>query len=155
MRIASLQAVHHRIAAASALAILTTAAFPSCGNAGGKAGDRCIPEEEYQQRFSGFSVGEEIAYAQVWDCSTRLCLVDRFQGRLTCPLGQPEPRRCTGPDDSSCPAAPTRLPAAAQLQPFRATLRCSIDRRLIGIILDARRAPSSITSKERLARSVV
>jgi hypothetical protein len=54
----------------------------------GGVGDPCTPEDEYSSTFSGFNVDEENIESRSFQCSTRLCLVNHFQGRVSCPLGQ-------------------------------------------------------------------
>jgi hypothetical protein len=56
----------------------------------GGVGDPCTPEDEYQQRFSGFSPTEINIESRSFQCETRVCLVNHFRGRVTCPLGQDE-----------------------------------------------------------------
>jgi hypothetical protein len=60
----------------------------SVGCASGGVGDPCAPEDEYQQYFSGYSIGEVNIESRSFQCETRLCLVNHFQGRVTCPYGQ-------------------------------------------------------------------
>lgn len=60
----------------------------SCG--GGGVGDPCVPEDEYLTTFSGFSVGEVNVESRSVQCLTRVCLVNHFQGRVSCPYGQEE-----------------------------------------------------------------
>jgi hypothetical protein len=55
----------------------------------GGVGDPCTPEDEYQQNFNGFQVTETNAESRSFQCETRLCLVNHFQGRVSCRLGQP------------------------------------------------------------------
>jgi hypothetical protein len=80
-----------------ALGILST------GCQSGGIGDPCVPEDEYQQYFSGYSVTEVNLESRSFQCETRLCLVNHFQGRVTCPYGQvemdmrPENQRCHVP----------------------------------------------------------
>jgi hypothetical protein len=54
----------------------------------GGVGDPCTPEDEYQQYFSGYSIAEVNIESRSFQCETRLCLVNHFQGRVTCPYGQ-------------------------------------------------------------------
>ncbi len=61
------------------------------GCAPGGVGDPCTPEDEYQQNFSGFQVTETNVESRSFQCETRLCLVNHFQGRVSCRLGQPAP----------------------------------------------------------------
>src|SRR5882724_8999301 len=57
----------------------------------GGVGDPCTPEDEYQQNFSGFAVTETNTESRSFQCETRLCLVNHFQGRVSCRLGQAAP----------------------------------------------------------------
>lgn len=54
----------------------------------GGVGDPCTPEDEYQQNFSGFQVTETNVESRSFQCETRVCLVNHFQGRVSCRLGQ-------------------------------------------------------------------
>jgi hypothetical protein len=51
-------------------------------------GDPCVPEEEYASGFPGFGIEEVGVETQSVQCMTRLCLVNHFQGRVSCPGGQ-------------------------------------------------------------------
>lgn len=53
----------------------------------GGVGDPCTPEEEYDENFSGFDVGEVSVQSRSYECQTRVCLVNKFQGRVSCPYG--------------------------------------------------------------------
>jgi hypothetical protein len=73
--------------------VLSTIAILAAGNvtlgcSPGGVGDPCIPEDEYQDRFAGYGVGEVNVEAMSFQCETRLCLVNHFRGRVTCPYGQ-------------------------------------------------------------------
>jgi len=57
----------------------------------GGVGDPCTPEDEYQQNFNGFQVTETNTESRSFQCETRLCLVNHFQGRVSCRLGQASP----------------------------------------------------------------
>ncbi len=59
-----------------------------CGGTG--VGDPCIPEDEYLTGFSGFSQSEVNVESRSFQCETRVCLVNHFQGRVSCPYGQVE-----------------------------------------------------------------
>jgi hypothetical protein len=56
----------------------------------GGVGDPCVPEDEYQKYTSGFAVSEVNQETKSFQCETRLCLVNHFQGRVSCPYGQLE-----------------------------------------------------------------
>jgi hypothetical protein len=59
---------------------------PGCKATG--VGDPCIPEQEYDKSFTGFSIKEVNVESKSFQCQTRLCLVNHFRGRATCPYGQ-------------------------------------------------------------------
>jgi hypothetical protein len=75
----------------------------------GGVGDPCIPEDEYQPGFSGFSIDEVNVESRSFQCETRVCLVNHFQGRVSCPYGQDESYVCKTygtaeqKEDSACP----------------------------------------------------
>jgi hypothetical protein len=70
------------------LAIGGVAAFPSGCQSGG-VGDPCTPEVEYDPQFAGFKITQEFIESRSFQCQTRICLINHFQGRVSCPLGQP------------------------------------------------------------------
>lgn len=60
----------------------------NCGGSG--VGDPCVPEDEYLTGFSGFSQDEVNVESRSFQCLTRVCLVNHFDGRVSCPYGQIE-----------------------------------------------------------------
>jgi hypothetical protein len=62
-------------------------------------GDPCIPEDEYQQNFPGYAVDEVNVESRSFQCETRVCLVNHFQGRVSCPYGQTA-KDALGPDET-------------------------------------------------------
>ena len=72
-------------------------------------GDPCIPPDEAAPVFGGFSVAEEhIVAADFAACHTGICLVNHFQGRVSCPEGQSpsQIKSCNGTSDTAtCNAA--------------------------------------------------
>jgi hypothetical protein len=54
----------------------------------GGVGEPCIPEDEYQEDFNGFAVTEVNVESRSFQCETRVCLVNHFRGRVSCPYGQ-------------------------------------------------------------------
>lgn len=80
--------------------IAAVGALPLACQSGG-IGDPCIPEDEYSANFAGFKLTEENIESRSFQCSTRICLVNHFQGRTTCPQGQaaPGPYNPTDPAD--------------------------------------------------------
>jgi hypothetical protein len=83
-----------------------------CGS--GHVGAPCTPEDEYQGRFAGFKLSEENIESRSFQCETRICLVNHFQGRVSCPLGQPAPVVCTD-DPSLCDTGSSCQPAGTIL----------------------------------------
>ncbi|MEO7331655.1 MAG: hypothetical protein ABI193_23980 [Minicystis sp.] len=100
------------------ISVATVGALPLACQEGG-VGDPCTPEDEYESGFAGFKVTEENIESRSFQCSTRICLVNHFQGRVTCPLGQPatddptsnrkscDPNGAKCPDGSNCVEATT------------------------------------------------
>lgn len=62
----------------------------------GSVGVPCTPEDEYSFRFPGFKLTEDVIESRSFQCATRICLVNHFQGRVSCPLGQPAPKDKNG-----------------------------------------------------------
>jgi hypothetical protein len=100
---------------------------PLCvGCTPGGVGDPCTPEEEYSDVFPGFSVNEVSTESASFQCETRLCLVSHFQGRVSCPYGQPAPGaqqscRLPGSEDA------VTVPVSPQLRdrPPESSVYCS------------------------------
>jgi hypothetical protein len=64
----------------------------------GGVGDPCTPEDEYLQDFNGFAVSEVNIESKSFQCETRVCIVNHFQGRASCPYGQTEADTAESPD---------------------------------------------------------
>lgn len=60
----------------------------SLGCQEGGVGDPCIPEDEFDPTFPGFSAEEINIESRSFQCRTRVCLVANFQGRVSCKYGQ-------------------------------------------------------------------
>ncbi|APR84793.1 MEGF11 protein [Minicystis rosea] len=80
------------------VAISILAAVPMACQSGG-VGDPCSPEEEFDPQFVGFDIRQEYIESRSFQCSTRVCVVNHFQGRVSCPLGQTADsiKDCGGP----------------------------------------------------------
>jgi hypothetical protein len=95
------------ILAALAAAVSVTVISGTGCNATG-VGDPCIPEAEYSQAFLGFNAKEVNVESKSFQCQTRLCLANHFQGRVTCPYGQSKdgtafsPATTCGDKSTSC-----------------------------------------------------
>lgn len=61
-------------------------ASPGCKDEG--VGDPCTPEQEYDPAFNGFDEKEVNVESKSFQCRTRVCLVNHFRGRVSCPYGQ-------------------------------------------------------------------
>lgn len=72
----------------STLSILAFLGLVAGGCQSTGVGDPCIPEDEYQQTFPGYAVDEVNVDSRSFQCETRVCLVNHFQGRVSCPYGQ-------------------------------------------------------------------
>jgi len=79
------------------VATLLATGFAALGCESGGVGDPCTPEDEYFDSFSGFSLGEVNVESRSFQCETRVCLVNKFQGRVSCPYGT----KGTPPDPTS------------------------------------------------------
>jgi hypothetical protein len=95
----------------SILIVIAVGAFldivAGSGCAQGGVGDPCIPEAEYDTCFAGFSQTEVNTESRSFQCQTRLCLVNHFQGRVSCPYGQVAAGTgnlpaCTGSEATGC-----------------------------------------------------
>ncbi len=79
----------------------------------GPLGAACLPGDEYSPDFPGFSLYEN-SVAQTAQCESGVCLVNYFQGRVTCPEGY------DGEGESDCAVPGTEeqlaVPAPPQLQ---------------------------------------
>ena len=105
----------------SALGLATVGCPP------GGVGDPCVPEDEYRTGFGNYGVEEVNIESRSFQCETRVCLVNHFQGRVSCPYGQTAdqaangPRRCFVPGgDENDPNEQIAVPVAAQLTQRRA-----------------------------------
>jgi hypothetical protein len=70
------------------ISVLAVGILPLACQSGG-VGDPCVPEDEYNTDFAGFKMTEENIESRSFQCQTRICLVNHFQGRVSCPYGQP------------------------------------------------------------------
>ena len=74
------------VATGGVIGLLTAGA--GCNASG--VGDPCTPDKEYDATFHGFDKDEVNTESKSYQCQTRLCLVNHFRGRVSCPLGQNE-----------------------------------------------------------------
>ena len=83
----------------------------------GGVGDPCTPEDEYEPSFSGFSREEVNVESKSFQCETRLCLVNHFRGRVSCPYGQTEAERTDNDPGNDCKIPGTEERIAIQVEP--------------------------------------
>ena len=94
------QAMIRKITGFSLLATALLGLFPLACQPGG-VGDPCTPEDEYDVKFSGYNAKEVNVESKSFQCETRICLANHFQGRVSCKYGQDAPpaeARCKTPD---------------------------------------------------------
>ena len=68
--------------------LLVLLAVGALGCESGGVGDPCIPEDEYNPGFSGYSAEEVNIESRSFQCETRVCIANHFQGRVSCRYGQ-------------------------------------------------------------------
>lgn len=86
--------------------------IPACDADG--IGDPCIPEEEYRPDFAGFAASEVSTESRSFQCQSRLCLVNHFQGRVSCPYGQGD--RASGANACHLPGSDEAVTVAVRPQ---------------------------------------
>jgi hypothetical protein len=94
---------------AAAFALVFGALVSGCQSGG--VGDPCTPEDEYQRTFAGYAVTETNIESRSFQCETRLCLVNHFQGRTSCPYGQSQASVNDADETSWCHIPGTADPA--------------------------------------------
>jgi hypothetical protein len=77
-----------RLILAALAAFIAIAVISGTGCNATGIGDPCVPEQEYRTDFIGFDYHEVSVESKSFQCMTRLCLVNHFQGRVSCPYGQ-------------------------------------------------------------------
>ncbi|MBW2523544.1 MAG: hypothetical protein JRI23_05190 [Deltaproteobacteria bacterium] len=82
----------HRVAGGLVGTLALSGMLMGCPSSG--VGDPCTPEDEYKENFAGFKLTEENIESRSFQCQTRICLVNHFQGRVSCPAGQEQPQPC-------------------------------------------------------------
>src|SRR5450432_1901546 len=108
------QAMIRKITGISLLATALLGLLPLACQPGG-VGDPCTPEDEYEPSFPGYQPTEVNTESKSFQCETRLCLVNHFQGRVSCKYGQTTAQAmgtaaCHVPGDA-------KLPITVQVSP--------------------------------------
>ena len=104
--------------AGAGLGIIAAALAMGCNEPG--IGDPCIPEDEYVVDFGGYNEKEVNVESRSFQCETRVCLVNKFRGRVSCKYGQSEEQAngspvCKTPDGQE----DIDVPVEAQLEERR------------------------------------
>jgi hypothetical protein len=98
------------VAAAVAAVIFAGTGCQSTG-----VGDPCTPEQEYNPQFAGFVEQEVSTEGESFQCQTRLCLVNHFQGRVSCPYGQDKNGHAIMPATAGCVTPGLNTPVTGPL----------------------------------------
>lgn len=81
-----------KVGTLGAALVLLGAAGCDAGEEG--VGDACMPNLEFGSTFGGFTKDDNNVETRSFQCATRVCLINKFQGRVSCPKGsdakQPE-----------------------------------------------------------------
>jgi len=80
-------------------------------------GDPCIPEQEYDPTYAGANYDEVGVVPGSFQCLTRLCLINHFQGRVTCPYGQAANGAPSSPATAGCVTPGLNTNVSALVQP--------------------------------------
>lgn len=109
----------------ASLAFTALLVLPGCEGAG--VGDPCIPEDEYRSDFGGYSKDEVNVESRSFQCETRVCLVNKFEGRVSCPYGQEAAGGdCKTPDGIGIEVAvPAQLVSRRPSDAVYCSCRCS------------------------------
>ena len=102
-----------RMLSAGSWAVSLLLGLAALGCEPGGVGDPCTPEDEYQNNFNGFQVTEVNVESRSFQCETRVCLVNHFQGRVSCPGGQTQVDAETAPKCAIPGTADPKTMAAA------------------------------------------
>ncbi len=73
-------------------------------------GDPCILDDEYFSTFAGYTASEVNVEDHSSMCSTGVCVVNHFQGRVSCPYGQ-------AAGSADCLVRGSKVPVSGAVQP--------------------------------------
>jgi hypothetical protein len=98
---------------------------------GRDVGRPCLPASELSAEFRGYTLGS-VALERAGECDAGVCLVNRFQGRVSCPYGTPGSdsvlrARCYTPPRAGAQRAEVNPPVLPQLieRPAADAVQCS------------------------------
>jgi hypothetical protein len=98
--------------------VSATACFPdgAAANAAAPVGALCVPRQEKDPLWSGSTMDDVITDTENLGCASGVCIVNHFQGRVTCPYGQSESGQ--GPDGTpGCKAPGSCDPVTVEVLP--------------------------------------
>ncbi len=90
--------------------VVAAVSFLGTGCQSTGVGDPCTPDKEYDPAFAGFVEQEVSTEGESFQCQTRLCLVNHFRGRVSCPYGQNK----DGSDSFAAGGGPCHVPGTTQ-----------------------------------------
>jgi hypothetical protein len=100
----------------SSLAILVLGALGVACKSGG-VGDPCIPNLEYSATDPGaVETGAQIE-DRSFQCETRICIINHFRGRVTCPFGNLAGGSAYTGDDKDCFVPGTNVKVTTGVKP--------------------------------------
>ena len=123
------QAMIRKITGFSLFATALLSLFPLACQPGG-VGDPCTPEDEYIDTFPGYAVKEVNVESKSFQCETRVCLVNHFQGRVSCKYGQADKgNNCTIPGTTTAivPAVSPQIATRTADKAVYCSCRCDGD----------------------------
>jgi hypothetical protein len=98
------------------MGLLLASSLPGCKDEG--VGDPCTPEQEYDPSFIGFDEKEVNVESKSFQCRTRICLVNHFRGRASCPYGQnsegANPAAAKSPEQHASPTGGCTVPGTTE-----------------------------------------
>lgn len=97
--------------AAGEIALLAcSGSIPPATSVRAALGEPCLGSDEYFPSFPGYSTNEVALETDALACSTGICLINHFQGRVSCPYGQ-----AAGSGD--CLVRGSNVPVSVAVQP--------------------------------------
>jgi len=100
----------------SSLAILVFGALGVACQSGG-VGDPCIPNLEYSPGDPGAREEGAQIEDRSFQCETRVCLINHFRGRVSCPFGNPAGGSLYPGEDKECFVPGTTVKVTAAVPP--------------------------------------
>ena len=86
-------------------------------------GEVCVPPLEHSPRFNGFALDLVTVQDEADDCASGICLIQRFRGRVSCPLGN-ESQPCFLPGSNELVAVAVEAQLVSRPPSSSATCSC-------------------------------